>query len=85
MFTRGFQGRQFNCADQSAAILCGPQLNGGTRCCLSAAVLLMAALGGVADGFVCGSEDFVQSASALIQTGQRRDLIRTERFGPTRA
>lgn len=53
---------------------------------LSAAVLLMAALGGVTDSFVCGSEDFVQAASALlIQAGQRRDFIRTERFGPTGA
>lgn len=46
----------------------------------------MAALGGVTDSFVCGSEDFVQAASALlIQAGQRRDFIRTERFGPTGA
>ena len=40
--------------------------------------------GGVADSFVCGSADFVEAASALLlQAGQPRDAVRTERFGPT--
>jgi ferredoxin-NADP reductase len=45
---------------------------------------LLKGLGGVADSFVCGSADFVEAASALLlQAGQPRDAIRTERFGPT--
>ena len=51
---------------------------------LPALQMLARRLGGVPASFVCGSEDFVAAASALlIQAGQRRDLIRTERFGPT--
>jgi ferredoxin-NADP reductase len=38
---------------------------------------------GVADTFVCGSAGFVEAASALLlQAGQPRNTIRTERFGP---
>jgi ferredoxin-NADP reductase len=41
-------------------------------------------LGGVVDSFVCGSDGFVEAASALLlQAGLPRDAIRTERFGPT--
>ena len=51
---------------------------------LPALQMLGRTLGGVADSFVCGSEAFVEAASALlIKAGQRSDLIRTERFGPT--
>jgi ferredoxin-NADP reductase len=33
---------------------------------------------------VCGSDGFVEAASALLlQAGQPPDAIRTERFGPT--
>jgi ferredoxin-NADP reductase len=45
---------------------------------------LLADLGGVADVYVCGSDAFVEAASALLlQAGQPPDAIRTERFGPT--
>ncbi len=38
---------------------------------------------GVADTFVCGSARFVGAAAALLlQAGQPRNTIRTERFGP---
>ena len=41
-------------------------------------------LGGGADVYVCGSDGFVEAASALVlQAGQPPDAIRTERFGPT--
>ena len=41
-------------------------------------------LGGVADSFVCGPDGFVEAASTLLlQAGQPRETIRTERFGPT--
>jgi ferredoxin-NADP reductase len=41
-------------------------------------------LGGMADSFVCGPDGFVEAASALLlQAGQPRDAVRTERFGPT--
>ena len=41
-------------------------------------------LGGTADSFVCGPNGFVEAAAALLlQAGQPRDAIRTERFGPT--
>ena len=41
-------------------------------------------LGGIADSFVCGSADFVEAASnLLLEAGQPREAIRTERFGPT--
>ena len=41
-------------------------------------------LDGVADVYVCGSDGFVESASALLlQAGQPPHAIRTERFGPT--
>lgn len=41
-------------------------------------------LGGPADIFVCGSAGFVEAASMLLlQAGQPRDAIRTERFGPS--
>ena len=40
--------------------------------------------GGVVDSFVCGLDGFVEAASdLLLQVGQSRDSIRTERFGPT--
>jgi ferredoxin-NADP reductase len=36
------------------------------------------------DAFVCGSAAFVETASELLlQAGLRRELIRTERFGPS--
>jgi ferredoxin-NADP reductase len=45
---------------------------------------LLEDLGGVADVYVCGSDRFVEAASALLlQAGQPPDGIRTERFGPT--
>jgi ferredoxin-NADP reductase len=45
---------------------------------------LLQDLGGVADVYVCGSDGFVEAASALLlQAGQPPDAIRTERFGPT--
>jgi ferredoxin-NADP reductase len=45
---------------------------------------LVEELGGVAEVYVCGSDGFVEAASALLlQAGQRPDAIRTERFGPT--
>jgi ferredoxin-NADP reductase len=51
---------------------------------LPAVQALLESLGGVADGFVCGSNGFVEAASALLlQAGQPRDAIRTERFGAT--
>jgi ferredoxin-NADP reductase len=51
---------------------------------LAAVQALLKDLGGVADTFVCGSASFVEAASALlVQAGQPRDAIRTERFGPT--
>jgi len=41
-------------------------------------------LGGAADTFICGSDGFVEAASAmLLQAGQPAASIRTERFGPT--
>lgn len=47
---------------------------------------LLERLGGSVDSFVCGSDGFVESASAfLVQAGQPREAIRTERFGPTGA
>ena len=40
--------------------------------------------GAGADTFVCGSARFVEAASALlVEAGQPRDAIRTERFGPS--
>jgi ferredoxin-NADP reductase len=51
---------------------------------LSAILGLLEELGGVADCFVCGSNGFVEAASALlVQAGQPDEAIRTERFGPT--
>lgn len=45
---------------------------------------LLEDLGGVADVYVCGSDGFVEAASALLlQAGQPPDAIRTERFAPT--
>jgi ferredoxin-NADP reductase len=45
---------------------------------------LLEGLGGVADSYVCGSDGFVEAASALLsQAGQPAEAIRTERFGPT--
>lgn len=45
---------------------------------------LLEGLGGVVDSFVCGPDGFVEAASALLlQAGQPRDSVRTERFGPT--
>ena len=38
----------------------------------------------VGDSFICGPDGFVETASELlVQAGQPRDTIRTERFGPT--
>jgi len=45
---------------------------------------LLEDLGGVPEVYVCGSDGFVEAASALLlQAGQPPDGIRTERFGPT--
>jgi ferredoxin-NADP reductase len=45
---------------------------------------LLKHLRGTADTFVCGSDGFVEAASALLlQAGQPSESIRTERFGPT--
>ena len=44
---------------------------------------LLRDLGGVADSFVCGSDGFVEAASALLWRQDNREAIRTERFGPT--
>ena len=45
---------------------------------------LLEDLGGVAEVYVCGSDGFVEAASALLlQAGQPPDGIRTERFGPS--
>ena len=51
---------------------------------LPAVQALLEDLGGAVDTFVCGPDGFVEAASALLlQAGQPRDTIRTERFGPT--
>jgi ferredoxin-NADP reductase len=51
---------------------------------LPAVQALLETLGGVVDSFVCGPDGFVESASVLLlQAGQPRASIRTERFGPT--
>ena len=51
---------------------------------LPAVQALLEGLGGVVDSFVCGPDGFVEAASALLlQAGQPREAIRTERFGPT--
>jgi ferredoxin-NADP reductase len=51
---------------------------------LPAVQALLENLGRAVDTFVCGPDGFVEAASALLlQAGQPRDAIRTERFGPT--
>jgi ferredoxin-NADP reductase len=51
---------------------------------LPAVQALLERLGGIVDSFVCGPDGFVEAAAALLlQAGQPRDAIRTERFGPT--
>jgi ferredoxin-NADP reductase len=51
---------------------------------LPAVQMLVESLGGDVDSFVCGPDGFVEAAAALLmQAGQPRDAIRTERFGPT--
>lgn len=51
---------------------------------LAAVQELLEGLGGAVDSFVCGPDQFVEAASQLLlQAGQPRDSIRTERFGPT--
>ena len=51
---------------------------------LAAVQALLGGLGAVVDSFVCGPDGFVEAASGLLlQAGQPRDAIRTERFGPT--
>jgi ferredoxin-NADP reductase len=51
---------------------------------LSAVQALLQSLGGDVESFVCGPDGFVETAAALLmQAGQPRDAIRTERFGPT--
>ena len=64
-----------------------PGWSGATgRIDLPSVQALLTHLGGVTDSFVCGSADFVEVASALLlQAGQPRETIRTERFGPTGA
>ena len=62
-----------------------PGWSGGVgRIDLPAVQALLESLGGVVDSFVCGPDGFVEAASTLLlQAGQPRDSIRTERFGPT--
>jgi ferredoxin-NADP reductase len=62
-----------------------PGWSGGTgRIDLSTVQALVEELGGAADIFVCGGDQFVEAASALLlQAGQPTHAIRTERFGPT--
>jgi ferredoxin-NADP reductase len=51
---------------------------------LPAVQVLLESLGGEVDSFVCGPDGFVEAAAALLmQAGQPRNAIRTERFGPT--
>jgi len=51
---------------------------------MAAVQSLLDALGGSTDNFVCGPDGFVEAASTLLlQAGQPRETIRTERFGPT--
>lgn len=51
---------------------------------LPAVQVLLESLGREVDSFVCGPDGFVEAAAALLmQAGQPRDAIRTERFGPT--
>jgi ferredoxin-NADP reductase len=51
---------------------------------LTAIQSLAEGLGGEVDSFVCGPDAFVEAASQLLlQAGQPREGIRTERFGPT--
>jgi ferredoxin-NADP reductase len=51
---------------------------------LPAVQAVLGDLGGQVDSFVCGPDGFVEAASALLlQAGQPRDAIRTERFGPS--
>jgi ferredoxin-NADP reductase len=51
---------------------------------LAAVQALLAGLGEAVDSFVCGPDGFVETASGLLlEAGQRRDSIRTERFGPS--
>ena len=61
-----------------------PGWSGGVgRIDLSTVQGLLRDLGGVVESFVCGSDGFVETASALLlQAGQPGDAIRTERFGP---
>ena len=61
------------------------RLNHG-RIGLPAVQSLLHHLGGTVDSFVCGSDGFVEAASALlVEAGQPRGAIRTERFGPMNA
>ena len=62
-----------------------PGWSGATgRIDLPAVQALLRDLGGAADSFVCGRDEFVEVASALLlQAGQPAHAIRTERFGPT--
>ena len=51
---------------------------------LSAVQALLEDLGGDVDSFVCGPDGFVEAAAELLlQAGQPRVAIRTERFGAT--
>jgi ferredoxin-NADP reductase len=51
---------------------------------LAAVQTLLDGLGGAVDSFVCGHDGFVEAASGLLmQAGQPREAIRTERFGPS--
>ena len=62
-----------------------PGWSGGVgRIDLPAVQALLEGLGGVVDSFACGPDGFVEAVSSLLlQAGQPRDAIRTERFGPT--
>ena len=51
---------------------------------LPAVQALLEGLGGVVDSFICGPDGFVEAAAELLlQAGQPRAAIRTERFGST--
>jgi ferredoxin-NADP reductase len=51
---------------------------------LPAVQALINDLGGAADSFVCGPDEFVEvAAGLLLEAGQQTHTIRTERFGPT--
>lgn len=58
--------------------------HGVGRIDLPSVKMLLEGLGDVPDAYACGSDGFVEAASALLlRAGQPSAAIRTERFGPT--